>query len=132
MNSARRRLTLRQPVNAPAANSSNRNEIQFVLLLSLLAALHVFIFTAAFPFFNSVDEQLHFDLVVRYSQGQVPRRLEPVSPEAIRYIAMFSSRAYLADPANFPGGKLPPPLWTQPAEKVLPLLGERRSCRCGR
>ncbi len=41
-----------------------------------------FVFTAAFPFFNNVDEQYHFDLVCRYSHGDVPRGLEPCSAEA--------------------------------------------------
>lgn len=111
-------------MNAPAATTPAQNEIQLVLLISLLAAIHVFVFTAAFPFFNSVDEQLHFDLAVRYSQGQIPRALEPLSPESIRYIVLFSSHAFLADPASLPGGQLPPPLWTQPAEIILPLLKE--------
>jgi hypothetical protein len=111
-------------VNAPADNADRRGEIKVVLLISLLAALHVFIFSAAFPFFNNVDEQLHFDLAVRYSQAEIPRGLEPLSAEAIRYIVMFSSRAYLTDPATLPDGKLPPPPWTQPTEKILPQLGE--------
>ena len=34
--------------------------------------IHVFVFSAAFPFFNNVDEQNHFDLVVKYSEGQFP------------------------------------------------------------
>lgn len=111
-------------MNASAANAAHRGEAKVVLLISLLAALHVFIFTAAFPFFNNVDEQLHFDLAVRYSQGEIPRGLEPLSPEAIRYIVMFSSRAYLTDPATLPDGKLLPPPWTQPPEITLPQLGE--------
>ncbi len=109
----------------PANKNFNPNETKIVILLSLLAALHVFIFTAAFPFFNSVDEQLHFDLVVRYSQGEVPRGVEHISPEAIRYVALFSSRAFLADPATLPGGQLPTPLWRQPMEQAMPQLGER-------
>ena len=109
-------------MNASAANDSRRSEVKIVCLISLLAAIHVFVFTAAFPFFNSVDEQLHFDLAVRYSQAQIPRGLEPLAPESIRYITIFSSHGYLADPASLPAGKLPPPLWTQPAEKVLPQI----------
>ena len=105
-----------------AATNIRRSEFRLVCLISLLAALHVFIFTAAFPFFNSVDEQLHFDLAVRYSRAQIPRGLEPLSPEAIRYIVPFSSHAYLTDGANLPDGKLPPPLWTQPAESVRPQI----------
>jgi hypothetical protein len=109
-------------VNAPAANESRRSEVKLVCLISLLAAIHVFVFTAAFPFFNSVDEQLHFDLAIRYSQAQIPLGLEPLSPEAIRYIVLFSSHAYLADPTGLPDGKLPPPLWSQPPEKTLPQI----------
>jgi hypothetical protein len=48
----------------------------------LITAVRVFVYSAAFPFFNNVDEPWHFDLVVKYSHGQVPRRLEPFSPES--------------------------------------------------
>ena len=121
MRLARDELIFR-PVNASVAHDFRRSEAKVVCLISLLAAIHVFVFTAAFPFFNSVDEQLHFDLAVRYSQGQIPRGLEPLSPEAIRYVVLFSSHAYLTDPTSLPDGKLPPPLWTQPPEKVLPQI----------
>lgn len=117
-------LTCR-PVTASAKTNARPNEVQVVFLISLLAAIHVFVFAAAFPFFNPVDEQLHFDLAVRYSQGQVPRGLEPLSAESVRYIVLFSSRAYLTDPASLPDGKLPPPLWRQPLEQVMPELSER-------
>ena len=88
---------------------------KWVLLFCLIAALHVFIFAAAFPFFNNVDEQAHFDLVVKYSHGEIPRRLEPVSAESAQYIATFGTLEYLGD---FHGEPVPPPPWTQPAEKV--------------
>jgi hypothetical protein len=55
---------------------SELNERKWVLLLCVFAAIHVFIFSATFPFFNDVDEQAHFDLVVKYSHGHVPRTLE--------------------------------------------------------
>jgi hypothetical protein len=119
---ARGELTFRQ-VNAADANAPAPNEVRSVFLISLLAAAHVFLFAAAFPFFNSTDEQLHFDLAVRYSQADIPRGLEPVSPEAIRYIVMFSSHAFLADPASLPDGKLPPPPWTRPPQTYLAELG---------
>ena len=91
------------------------NERKWVLLLCLLAAAHVFLFTAAFPFFNNVDEQAHFDLVVKYSHGEIPRRLEPVSAESAQYIVTFGTLEYLGD---FHGEPVPPTPWTQPAEKV--------------
>jgi hypothetical protein len=50
----------------------------------VITAVRVFVYSAAFPFFNNVDEPWHFDLVVKYSHGQVPSRLEPFSPESSR------------------------------------------------
>jgi hypothetical protein len=89
-----------------------------VLLLCSLAAIHVFIFSAAFPFFNNVDELQHFDLVLKYSHGGLPRKMEAISSDAADYIALMNSSAYLGIPAAFPGGQLPPPLWREPSEKM--------------
>lgn len=107
---------------SPAAALSGARERKIIFLLCLLAAVHAFIFSATFPFFNNVDEQAHFDLVVKYSHGHLPRSLEPVSVESVRYIVIYGTTAYLANPADSPGGKFPPPLWTQPPEKAGPQL----------
>ena len=56
----------------PTATFSEAQERSFVWLLCLLAAVHVFVFSAAFPFFTNVDEPAHFDLVINYSQGHIP------------------------------------------------------------
>lgn len=101
---------------------SELNERKWVWLLCLFAAIHVFIFSAAFPFFNNVDEQAHFDLVVKYSHGEIPRRLEPVSAESARYIVIYGTTEYLVNPTNLPDGRFPPPPWTQPTEKVSQTL----------
>jgi hypothetical protein len=37
----------------------------------------VFLFSAAFPFFNNVDEQAHFDTVYKYARGYLPREIAP-------------------------------------------------------
>jgi hypothetical protein len=95
------------------------------LLLCLLAAVHVFIFSAAFPFFNNVDEQIHFDLAIKYSQGHVPRGLEPVSADAVHYIVLYGSPEFVGIPASQPGGTFPPPPWTQPLEKIRSALVEK-------
>ena len=93
-------------------------ERELVAFLCLLAAIHVFIFSAAFPFFTNIDEPAHFDLVVKYSHGHVPRSLEPVSADSAVYLALFSSCAYFGTPDKFPDGKMPPPPWSQPIEKM--------------
>ena len=47
---------------------------RLIVAFCILAAIRVFIYAAAFPFFNNVDEQAHFDLVMRYyGQGHIPR-----------------------------------------------------------
>jgi hypothetical protein len=56
--------------------------------LCLVGAIRVFVFCAAFPFFNNVDEWAHFDLVFKYSQGHLPiAGLEKLDPRAIEIIA---------------------------------------------
>lgn len=109
--------------NHPAA----LHERKIVLLLCLLGAVHVFIFSAAFPFFNVVDEQVHFDLVVRYSQGRIPRSLTPPCQEALPYIALFGTVEYLWPPDTQPGKVIAPPPWTQPMSVVRDSLVAREA-----
>src|SRR5260221_14308271 len=92
---------------------SESAERQWILLLCCLAAIHVFIFSAAFPFFNNVDEFLHFDLLVKYSHGHLPRRLEHVSPESADFLSIYSSstaeflqdKQFPSPPQTSSGGK---------------------------
>jgi hypothetical protein len=104
----------------PAAFSTSQERV-LVLLLCCAAAVHVFIYSAAFPFFNTVDEQSHFDLAVKYSQGLVPRALERVSAEATPYVVIYGTHEFLWASNNFPVEQFPPP-WTQPMEKIAPQL----------
>ena len=106
----------------PPATSSESQERRIVGLLCLLAAVHIFVFAAAAPFFNNVDEQIHLDLAIKYSQGHIPRSLEAVSAEVVPYATLYGSLEYVGIPANYPGGQFPPPPWTQPLEKVRPAL----------
>ncbi len=94
------------------------NERKIVWLLCVAAAIHVFVFSAAFPFFNNVDELAHFDLVIKYSHGQVPRGLETFSSESAEYMALYSSGAYFGKASDFPNGQFPAPVWKQPFEKM--------------
>jgi hypothetical protein len=104
---------------------SESNERKWVLLLCLFAAAHAFIFSAAFPFFNNVDEEAHFDLALKYSHGQVPRALEPLSDETMNYYVLYLSQEYLW-PA--PAGKpFPPPMWLWPADKAAFVFSARRA-----
>ncbi|HTV63820.1 MAG TPA: DUF2142 domain-containing protein [Verrucomicrobiae bacterium] len=94
------------------------DERKIIFVLCILAGIHVFVFSAAFPFFNSVDEPIHFDLAVKYSQGHLPRGLETISPESALYLSLYSSLAYLGTSDRLPGGQFPSPPWMQPVEQV--------------
>ncbi len=80
--------------------------------LCLYAGLHAFIYAAAFPFFGNVDENAHFDTIVKYSEGRLPRSLEPFSDTLVRDAALYGSSFYAA--TNNVGERMPPP-WTWPA-----------------
>jgi Predicted membrane protein (DUF2142) len=99
------------------ANGETAKERKLIWLLSLAAAIHVFIFSAAFPFFNNVDEAFHFDLVLKYSHGNVPRNIEVISPDSATWLAFMNCHAYFARPDQYPGGRFPPPAWTLPVEQ---------------
>jgi hypothetical protein len=103
------------------------SERRWLVVFCAVAAARVFVLSAAFPFFNNVDEQEHFDLVLRYSRGNVPRMISPLAPESTRYIALAGSPEYRLKPEQFPGGTIPLPLWRQPVEKLQPLLERRAS-----
>ncbi len=86
------------------------------MVFCLMAALRVLLYSAAFPFFTNVDEPHHFDLVVRYSRGDIPRKIGPISMEARRYMALYGSPEYFQGPQQYANHKYPAPLWTKPDE----------------
>src|SRR4249920_3614096 len=84
-----------------------------VAILCLVACVRVFVYSAAFPFFN-VDEQAHLDLVCKYSHGHVPRQLEGYGSESAALITLYQSPEYLTP--SRPGSTYdpPPPMWSLP------------------
>jgi hypothetical protein len=48
------------------ANLEASTERKLVLLFCMAAAFHVFVFSAAFPFFDNLDEPMHLDLALKY------------------------------------------------------------------
>lgn len=105
------------PIEA-GKSSAGTQEHKIIFLLCILAAIHVFIYSAAFPFFNNVDEPIHFDLVLKYSHAAIPRGPEKLSQDSAIYLSLYSSLAYFGAPDRLPGGKFPPPPWSQPPETV--------------
>ena len=68
--------------------------------------VRIFLFNAAFPFFNNVDEQFHLDTIIKYAHGYTAR---PASNhfdfESARLIAAFSTPNILMLQGNFPMAK---------------------------
>jgi len=94
-----------------------------VVGLCTAAAIRVFVFAAAFPFFNNVDEQAHVDLVVKYAQAKPPRSIEPFTSEAALYFAVYSTPEYFMGPEQY-GGQYPPPNWLLPREQLQKILDD--------
>jgi hypothetical protein len=94
-----------------------RHERTLVLVLCAIAAARVFIFSAAFPFFNNVDEQAHVDLVMKYARGEVPRDLGHYSSESAYCFSLYGTPEYFTSPQQLKTGNFPPPNWTWPAEQ---------------
>jgi hypothetical protein len=103
---------------APVQGLPGTEDRALIFLFCALAAIRVFIYAAAFPVFNNVDEQAHFDLVVKYSEGRVPRQLNGFAPESARFIVRYASPEYLTPPDQYPDGRYPLPRWAQPPELV--------------
>jgi len=94
--------------------------------LCLAAALRVFVYAAAFPFFSNGDEDLHFDLVTQYSAGQPPRVFDVLQDSSLRFISLYCSPEFLRGPEDFPDGKIPTPLWKLSSAEAAPVIAATR------
>jgi hypothetical protein len=103
------------------------NERVLILLLCIAAALRVFIYSAAFPFFSNIDEDLHFDLITQYSHARVPRSFDRLKEETLNWIVPYASPEFLFPPEHFPDAKFPAPLWKEPWSKVEPEMAATRA-----
>lgn len=91
-----------------------------VVALAALAALRVFLFAAAFPFFANVDEHRHVDMALKYARGYLPRPdTDSYEPEMETFLGIYGSPEYLQRPADRGGGPVPPPAWRRAAGGML-------------
>ena len=101
---------------------TNSKERALVLFFCLAAAFRVLIFSAGFPFFTNIDEDLHFDLITQYSHARVPRTFDLLKEESLTWIVPYASPEFLQRPDQFPDAKFPPPLWKQSPSEAAPEL----------
>ena len=104
-----------------------RDERLLVVLLCLIAAVRVFVFAAAFPFFSNGDEDLHFDLVMQYAGGRPPGAFSVLTNESLSFIVPYASPEFTQTPDQFPNAKFSPPLWKQSAAEAGPVIEATRA-----
>ena len=106
---------------------TNSKERALILLFCFAAALRVFIFSAGFPFFSNIDEDLHFDLITQYSHARVPHTFDLLKEESLTWIVPYASPEFLQRPDQFPAAKFPPPLWKQSPTEAAPELAATKA-----
>ncbi len=105
----------------PPPGPPSSTEFWCVIGFCVFAALRVLAFSAAFPFFNNVDERRHFDLVIKYAEGHIPRGAELISPATLPYLSHYPSPEFLSAPEEFEGGYFGP-LWKHAEPEVAPTI----------
>jgi hypothetical protein len=71
------------------------------VILMAIALLRIFVFNAAFPVFNNIDEGAHFDLVLKYSNGYLPTPVNlNYDRESAEFIARNGTFEYLSPPQS--------------------------------
>ncbi|MDR3456534.1 MAG: DUF2142 domain-containing protein [Verrucomicrobiae bacterium] len=103
-------------VTQPANGSLGK----IIIFLGLLAMVHSFIFTAAFPCFSVVDEQQHLDLVLHYARADVPRTLTLLDSNTVPFLVIYDSPEYMQA-----SGPIAPPPWQQPIASVRARLTDK-------
>lgn len=101
----------------------------FILSLCLIAAVRVGLYSLAFPYFNNVDEDSHYDLILKYERGAYPRQLELLERDFVHNSGLYATYEFIYPPEQMPGGRHPLPLWRYPQqfiEETLPLIERSR------
>ena len=86
--------------SAPAGPGSEQflrvHSKRILVLLCAYAGLRIWIFAAAFPIFNNIDEQSHLAAIEMYGHGQWPgRELPRLDQRLARFFALYGSPEYL-------------------------------------
>jgi hypothetical protein len=117
---ADRRRRVAVPSPAPdtarvAAPGAPAWETPLIVALCVLAALRVFVFAAAFPFFGNIDEHHHVDLALKYARGDWPTQAESRYDAGMaRLAAEYGTLEFVFPPARVSGGVYPRPIWESP------------------
>jgi hypothetical protein len=103
-----------------------RRERAWIAAICVLAGLRVFLFGAAFPLMNNVDEAAHFDVVYKYAAGAVPRASARFDAGSSRLIALYAAPDYLRRPEEFGVARFPPEAWRAPDSDAMRAIVDRK------
>lgn len=96
--------------------------------IAALAALRVLIFAAAFPFFTTIDEHWHVDMVLKYARGYVPRPVsDDYEPETAVLFATWATPEYHMRPEVRDREGVYPPGWQLPRADLELQIAEMRA-----
>jgi hypothetical protein len=92
-----------------------------IALLCLYAGLRILTFAAAFPLFNSVDEQFHMAAIRMYAGGEWPDKNLPLFDlESARLVALYATPEYLNTQADLEKIHLAAPVYRLSPQDAAP------------
>jgi hypothetical protein len=98
-----------------ASAGHSRAELWGLILLCTLGAARIFYGAATLPFFADTDEQFHFDLVHKFARGHWPANPKEFwDPDVIEVAVFYHSPEFQAQPSEYAGGRIPPPVYEWP------------------
>ena len=90
----------------------------FVAIACLYAAIRLFVYSAAFPLFNSTDEQAHLDTVDKYAHGhRLSRELPPFNDQMKRLFSLYGTVEYFTPRTVIRSANLETPVAKLPADR---------------
>ena len=112
---------------------TQRRERWIVAGLAAFAALRVFVFAAAFPFFHNVDEHMHVDLVLKYARGFLPGPEDAhFEADTARYLLFQGSPEYMVQPDPKTGRGMSGPRQKKELRRADPKRAQRRIAEVAR
>jgi len=81
------------------------------------ALMRILIFAAAFPLFNNVDEQFHYEMVYRFAHGYMPEKELPrIDPEMARVFTLYGTSEYFTSQQLLRSAHMDTPIAGLPAQ----------------
>jgi hypothetical protein len=94
-----------------------RNQTWIVVALCCFASIRILTFAAAFPLFNNVDEQDHYEMVYRFAHGYMPEKELPlIDPKMARVFTLYGTHEYFIPAATLRSVRMDIPIAELPGQ----------------